>query len=196
MERLNHSKDDRHPEAQPAAASSLSSQVPSANQGTDSVRGTWDSEGEAGRHHCSKQNPGKATTRARVASATAGTDRGLRHVSILTCIHYLGTSPRRADSGTCVWSLNRHSAAGIDRVTWKDYEGTWNPNLEELHRNSKRYVPSSTGRASLDSEEQRETPSVSDFPPWKTKWSPKPWRCCWSKSTNKISAISLWLPPR
>jgi hypothetical protein len=47
-----------HGTRQPATGSPLSSKVLSAAQGTNSVRGTWTSEGEAGRHLSLRHMPG------------------------------------------------------------------------------------------------------------------------------------------
>ena len=48
--KLTNSRDEARRAAQPASGSSAPREVLPENQGTNSVRGTWSSEGEAGRH--------------------------------------------------------------------------------------------------------------------------------------------------
>ena len=157
VERLNHSKDDRHPAAQAAAVSSLSSQVPSTNQGTNSVRGTWDSEGEAGRHQLLQAESGEGTSRPESIlqrlERIAEQARQYPDMQFTTLAHLLDVPMLER----AFWSLNPKSAAGVDRVTWQDYKRNLETNLEELHKRLKddtyrpqpverRWIPKSNGK--------------------------------------------------
>ena len=54
---LTLSMDDTHRTAQPVERSAMREANLSGSQGTKTVRGTWSSEGEAGRHHRAKAKP-------------------------------------------------------------------------------------------------------------------------------------------
>ena len=113
------------------------------SQGTDSVRGTWSSEGEAG-HHLSSNvaaNPwtsSRAPPRLRL-ERIATQAREYPEMAFTTLAHHLDVSFLERS----FYRLNPRSAPGIDRVTWKAYEDNLIPNLEDLHARlvNREYVP-------------------------------------------------------
>ena len=103
------------------------------SQGTDSVRGTWPSEGEAGRHLASSaergpQTPSRKSPRQRL-EGIATQAREYPDMAFTTLAHHIDVPflERAFDH------LNPRSAPGIDRVTWKAYEEDLIPKLEDLH---------------------------------------------------------------
>jgi len=113
------------------------------NQGTDPVRGTWDSEGEAG-HHLASSAVGRPTTPSRTSprqrlERIATQAREYPDMVFTTLAHHVDVPflERAFDR------LNRHSAAGIDRVTWQAYEEDLIPKLEDLHARlvARKYEP-------------------------------------------------------
>ena len=87
--------------------------------------------------------------------------------------------------------LNRHSAAGIDRVTWQAYEEDLIPKLEDLHATISR-----TGNTNLNRLSDNGFPKamgsfvLSDFPLSKTRSSSVRWRTCWKASTSRTFTSS------
>ena len=53
-----------------------------------------------------------------------------------------------------------------------------------------RHVLSATGRSPTDPQKQRQAATAEGFRPWRTRSWPRPWRCCWRRSTSRISATS------
>ena len=112
------------------------------SQGTDSVRRTWSSEGEAGRHFRTKAqrigalNPPPVQPRLdRIAEQA----REHPEWRFYTLAHHLDVAMLER----AFWSLNPKSAAGVDRVTWQQYKRDLEFNLEVLHEKlvNKTYQP-------------------------------------------------------
>jgi len=141
--KLTERKDETCRTARPAVGSLLPSEVLSKPQGTNSVRGTWTSEGEAGRHL-----PLQAETESRTLSREpilqrleriATQARQYPDMQFTTLAHLLDVPMLER----AFWSLNPRSVAGVDRVTWRDYQRNLETNLEDLHERLKNrtYVP-------------------------------------------------------
>jgi RNA-directed DNA polymerase len=111
----------------------------SASQGTNAVRGTWCSEGDAGRHLRTKAGP------AGTISAGPGTPSP---VPITLRLERIATQAREYPDMACTTlahhldvamlesafeRLNPQSAPGVDRVTWRAYKEHLETNLETLH---------------------------------------------------------------
>jgi RNA-directed DNA polymerase len=152
---------NQHPDAgdrtaQPAGRVSACGAVSSGSQGTDSVRRTWCSEGEAGHHLRFKpstqgtSSPLPAVTRLdRIATQA----REYPEMVFTTLAHHLDeVMLERA-----FWKLNPRSAPGIDRVTWEAYQRELETNLEVLHEKLvsgtyrpqpvvRRWIPKSKGK--------------------------------------------------
>ena len=150
-------KDPTHRTAQPAARSSVPGAVSSGSQGTKSVRGTWSSEGEAGRHFRSKAalNEGTSSPESilqrleRIATQA----REYPDMAFTTLAHLLDVAMLER----AFWSLNPKSAPGADRVDWLTYKKHLETNLEELHEKlvnktyrpqevERRWIPKSGGK--------------------------------------------------
>jgi group II intron reverse transcriptase/maturase len=118
--------------AQPAEQQTLWDSDLSGSQGTDSVRGTWCSEGDAGHHRPfptkSQGTPSPTTVRSRL-EWIASQAREYPGKAFTTLAHYLD----EALLERAFWSLNPRSSSGIDRVTWRDYQGDLESHLEDLH---------------------------------------------------------------
>jgi RNA-directed DNA polymerase len=103
------------------------------SQGTKAVRGTWCSEGEAGRHLRTKAGYGPGTPSpvpvplrlARIATQA----QQYPDMAFTTLAHHLDVAMRERAFG----SLNPHSAPGGDRVTWQTYKANLETNLGALH---------------------------------------------------------------
>lgn len=102
------------------------------SQGTDSVRGTWCSEGEAGRHFRTKAqrtgalNPPPIGPRlARIAEQA----QQYPEMKFYTLAHHLDVAVLER----AFWSLKPNSAAGVDRITWHQYQRDLETNLAILH---------------------------------------------------------------
>lgn len=125
--------DEHAPEPSRLAGSPAPGAAVSKGQGTDPVRGTWLSEGEAG-HHFGSSAPGSPGTLSpsrpwhrleRIATQA----REYPEMVFTTLAHHMDVPfLERA-----FHRLNRRSAPGIDRVTWRAYEENLIPNLEDLH---------------------------------------------------------------
>ena len=105
----------------------------SRSQGTNSVRGTWSSEGEAG-HHLASSAVGRPTTPSRTSprqrlERIATQAREYPDMVFTTLAHHLDVPMLEFAFDR----LNRRSAPGIDRVTWQAYEEDLIPKLEDLH---------------------------------------------------------------
>jgi hypothetical protein len=118
-----------HPSNDGKAAGPRQSGGPSApglllpgSRGTDSVRGTRSSEGDAGRHLGSSAVVGRKTPSREPPwqrlERIAAQAREYPEMAFTTLAHHLDVSflERAFDR------LNRRSAPGIDRVTWRTYE--------------------------------------------------------------------------
>jgi hypothetical protein len=124
------------------------------SQGTDSVRGTWSSEGEAGHHLGSSaaarpKTPSRTSPRQRL-ERIATQAREYPDMAFTTLAHHLDVPflERAFDR------LNRRSAPGIDRVTWQAYEENLIPG-----ETSQPVVRTATGRPTMDSQKQRKAPT-------------------------------------
>ena len=103
------------------------------SQGTKAVRGTWCSEGEAGRHLRTKAGYGPETPSPvpvplrleRIATQA----QQYPDMAFTTLAHHLDVAMLERAFG----SLNPHSAPGVDRVTWQTYKATLETNLVALH---------------------------------------------------------------
>lgn len=128
----------------------------SGSQGTDSVRGTWSSEGEAGHHQPfrtkSPGTPSPRSVRSRL-EWIATQARKYPEMTFTTLAHHLD----EALLERAFWSLNPRSSPGIDRMTWQDYERNLETHLEDLHERLvsgtyrpqavvRRWIPKSPGK--------------------------------------------------
>jgi RNA-directed DNA polymerase len=109
------------------------------SQGTNTVQGTWYSEGDAGRHlrttagqaGNTPAGPGTPSPvpipqrRARIATQA----RAYPDMAFTTLAHHLDVA-MLADAFR---RLNPRSAPGVDRVTWRKYKENLATNLETLH---------------------------------------------------------------
>jgi len=129
--------------AQPAVSLPESSNVASRSQGTNSVRGTWSSEGDAGCHqplHAESESgtlsPEPILLRLERIATQA---RQYPDMQFTTLAHLLDVPMLER----AYHSLNPRSAAGVDRVTWRDYQRNLDSNLEDLYKRLKNrtYVP-------------------------------------------------------
>jgi hypothetical protein len=113
------------------------------SQGTDSVRGTWSSEGEAGRHLGSSAERGRTTPsrqspRQRL-ERIATQAREYPDMAFTTLAHHMDVPFLEGAFDR----LNPRSAPGIDRVTWQAYETDLILKLEDLHARlvNREYIP-------------------------------------------------------
>jgi RNA-directed DNA polymerase len=153
----NSSNDERNAGlGQPAGSSTQGNGLP-RSQGTDSVRGTWSSEGEAGHHLASNaaegpKTPSGKSPRQRL-ERIATQAREYPDMAFTTLAHHLDVPLLELAFDR----LNRNSAAGIDRVTWREYEENLIPKLEDLHARlvngeyepqpvARRWIPKSNGK--------------------------------------------------
>ncbi len=160
----------------------------SRSQGTNSVHGTWSSEGEAGRHSRSKAGLEQGTSSPESIlqrlDRIAAQAREYPDMTFTTLAHHLDVAMLER----AFWSLNPRSAPGLDRVTWQAYQRDLDLNLEGLHEKlvsgtyrpqpvERRWIPKSDGK------KLRPLGLPVDQPfgrcP-KIRSSPRPWRCCWS----------------
>jgi group II intron reverse transcriptase/maturase len=116
--------------------------LPSESQGTDSVRGTWCSEGDAGHHQPFQTEPQRTPSPMSVTSRLewiASQAREYPDEAFTTLAHYID----EALLERAFWSLNPRSCPGIDRMTWQDYKRNLETHLEDLHKRlvSGTYVP-------------------------------------------------------
>ncbi len=109
------------------------------SQGTNSVRGTWWSEGEAGRHLRTKAGqagaipvgPGTPSPMPiplrleRIATQA----REYPDMAFTKLAHHLDVAMLER----ALRRLNPKSAPGVDRVTWRRYKDNLETNLETLH---------------------------------------------------------------
>jgi len=109
------------------------------SQGTNSVRGTWSSEGEAGRHLRTKAGQIGATPVGQETPSylpialrlerIATQAREYPDMAFTTLAHHLDVAMLER----AFQRLNPKSAAGVDRVTWRRYKENLEANLETLH---------------------------------------------------------------
>lgn len=122
----------------------------SRNQGTESVCGTWHSQGEAGRHPQFSAGSSGPNSLAKAADSEslpvqhrldriAEQAQQYPEMAFTTLAHHVDVAMLEQ----AFHSLNRKSAAGVDRVTWRAYERHLRTNLEKLHEKliQRRYEP-------------------------------------------------------
>jgi RNA-directed DNA polymerase len=118
--------------AQPVELPTPCGSVSSRSQGTDSVRGTWCSEGEAGHHPpfpTNSQGTSSPTTVRSRLEWIATQAQKYPHTAFTTLAHHLD----EAMLERAFWRLNPRSSPGIDRVTWQAYKRDLETHLEDLH---------------------------------------------------------------
>ncbi len=111
----------------------------SKSQGTNAVRGTWNSEGEAGRHLRTKAGQAGATPAGQETPSfvpiplrlerIATQAREYPDMAFTTLAHHLDVALLEH----AFHRLNPQSAPGVDRVTWRRYKDNLETNLETLH---------------------------------------------------------------
>jgi hypothetical protein len=110
-----------------------------ASQGTNAVRGTWNSEGEAGRHLRTKagqagtipagsRTPSPVPMPLRLERITTQA-REYPEMACTTLAHHLDVAMLER----AFQRLNPQSAPGVDRVTWRLYKEHLETTLETLH---------------------------------------------------------------
>jgi hypothetical protein len=103
------------------------------SQGTTAVRGTWCSEGDAGRHLRTTASPGQGTPSPVPVSLRleriATQAQQSPDMAFTTLAHHLDVA-MLADAFR---RLNPHSAPGVDRVTWRRYKENLEANLATFH---------------------------------------------------------------
>jgi RNA-directed DNA polymerase len=117
--------------SRPGGASARGTGGP-GSQGTNSVRGTWSSEGEAGRHLRSTTEAGGTSSPEPILlrlDRIATQAREYPKMAFTTLAHHLDVPMLER----AFWSLNPNSAAGADRITWRQYNHDLETNLEDLH---------------------------------------------------------------
>ena len=118
--------------AEPAEEQTPWEPILPGSQGTDSVRGTWCSEGEAGHHQPFRTerqrtpSPKSVTSRLEWIASQA---RKYPDRAFTTLAHYID----EAMLERAFWSLNPRSSPGVDRITWQDYKRDLETHLEDLH---------------------------------------------------------------
>jgi RNA-directed DNA polymerase len=117
---------------QPGETCAPKTQVPES-QGTNAVRGTWQSEGTAGRHLRTTAGQGSGTPSPMPVSLRleriATQAQQYPDMAFTTLAHHLDVAMLER----AFRSLNPHSAPGVDRVTWHTYKENLATNLEALH---------------------------------------------------------------
>src|SRR6266699_1263388 len=108
------------------------------SQGTTAVRGTWCSEGEAGRHLRTKAGHAGGTPVGQETPSFVPISQRLERIAtqareypdmaFTTLAHHLDV----AMLAHAFRSLNPQSAPGVDRVTWRTYKHHLETNLETL----------------------------------------------------------------
>ena len=119
-------------EPSPLERAAVSITVDPGSQGTNSVHGTWSSEGEAGRHFRTKAQRIGASKPPLVQprlDRIAEQAQQYPDMKFTTLAHHLDVAVLER----AFWSLNPTSAAGVDRVTWQQYQRDLATNLEVLH---------------------------------------------------------------
>ncbi len=109
------------------------------SQGTNSVRGTWNSEGEAGRHLRTKAGQAGGTPVGQETPSFVPIPLRLERIAtqaqqypdmaFTTLAHHLD----EAMLERAFRRINPKSAPGVDRVTWRAYKENLEANLETLH---------------------------------------------------------------
>ncbi len=109
------------------------------SQGTPAVRGTWCSEGEAGRHLRTKAGQAGDTPVGPGTPSPVPISQRLERIAtqareypdmaFTTLAHHLDV----AMLAHAFRSLNPQSAPGVDRVTWRTYKNNLETNLETLY---------------------------------------------------------------
>jgi RNA-directed DNA polymerase len=109
------------------------------SQETNSVRGTWCSEGEAGRHLRTNAGQAKILAGQGTPSPVPMPQRLERiatqaqlypDMAFTTLAHHV--DPAMLEYA--FWRLNPRSAPGVDRVTWRRYKDNLKENLDALHK--------------------------------------------------------------
>jgi group II intron reverse transcriptase/maturase len=141
--------------SRPGGASARGAVGP-GNQGTNSVRGTWSSEGEAGRHPRSAAEAAGTSSPEPILfrlDRIAAQAREYPEMTFTTLAHLLDVPMLER----AFWSLNPKSAPGVDRVTWRQYQQDLTKHLEDLHEKlvkrtytpqpvARRWIPKSNGK--------------------------------------------------
>jgi len=122
--------------------SAVSEGIDPGSQGTDSVRGTWCSEGAVGRHFRTKAQRTGASNPPAVGprlDRIAEQAQQYPEMKFYTLAHHLDVAVLER----AFWSLKPNSAAGVDRITWHQYKRDLESNLEVLHERlvNKTYQP-------------------------------------------------------
>lgn len=132
--------------SRPGGASARGAGVP-GSQGTNTVRGTWCSEGKAGRHQQSRVEEGGTSSPEPILLRLDRIATQAREYPEMafTTLAYLLDVPMLERA---FWSLNPRSAPGVDRVTWRQYHEDLETHLEELHEKlvSRTYAPQPVAR--------------------------------------------------
>jgi RNA-directed DNA polymerase len=141
--------------SRPGGTSGRGTSMP-GSQGTNSVRGTWSSEGEAGRHVRSAAEAAGTSSPEPILfrlDRIATQAREYPDMAFTTLAHLLDVPLLER----AFWSLNPNSAPGADRVTWRQYQRDLATNLEGLHEKlvsrtytpqpvERRWIPKSNGK--------------------------------------------------
>jgi hypothetical protein len=109
------------------------------SQGTNAVRGTWCSEGDAGRHLRTKAGPAGGNPAGPGTPSPVPIPLRLERITtqareypdmaFTTLAHHLDVALLER----AFQRLNPQSAPGVDRVTWRLYKENLETNLETLH---------------------------------------------------------------
>jgi hypothetical protein len=138
---------------QPGETCAPEARVP-VRQGTNAVRGTGKSEGEAGRHRRTKAGHIGTTPTGQETPSFLPIPLRLERIAtqaqqspdmaFTTLAHHLDV----ALLGRAFQRLNPQSAPGVDRVTWRRYKANLETNLETLHdkRVTETYSPQAVVR--------------------------------------------------
>ena len=146
--KLTKRKDEARRVAQLVSGSSAPSEVLPENLGTTSVRGTWPSEGEAGRHLPLQAASAEGTSRPESIlqrlERIAEQARTYPEMQFTTLAHLVDVAMLER----AFWKLNPRSSPGIDRMTWQAYKRDLETHLEDLHQRlvSGTYVPQAVVR--------------------------------------------------
>jgi retron-type reverse transcriptase len=106
-----------------------------------------------------QQNTHRTQSRARVAQALDRVRKAARQrkkEQFTSLLHHLNVDTLR----TAYYALKRKAAAGVDGVTWQDYEADLEPRLEDLHGRIHRgaYRPQPSRRTYIPKADGRQRP--------------------------------------
>jgi hypothetical protein len=124
--------------SQPGETCAPEAEVP-VSRGTNAIRGTWCSEGEAGRHHRTKAGQAGAIPAGQETPSfvpiplrlerIATQAREYPDMAFTTLAHHLEVAMLER----AFQRLNAKSAPGVDRATWRQYKENLETNLTTLH---------------------------------------------------------------